>query len=83
MTSTKFKDIFKIPKGFKAHKGRSSTDMPQALFALKDFDIIEVFYRDGTRAHIQLYGTDWTASYLKTDIIAWRIEDVSENQTAD
>lgn len=70
---TNERNIFKVPKNFNHHKGRSSTDMPQELYREKDFKMIEVFLRNGEVKRKVVCRVNWTASFLPEDIIAWRI----------
>lgn len=65
-------EFTKLPKGFKAHKGRCSWDAPQYVWSLHDYDEIEVLLRNGTRKVMQVCDIDWSNSFMKTDVVAWK-----------
>jgi len=66
-------NIFKIPKEFKAHRGCCAYDLPQSLYREADATQIEVFLRNGDIEIRNLYEVNWKATYLPTDVIAWRL----------
>jgi hypothetical protein len=63
----------KMPKSFTPHRGRCSFDQPQETFKLPAKTQIQVFLRNGEIETRTLYEIIWTASYLKRDIIGYKL----------
>jgi hypothetical protein len=64
--------FLKLPEGFKPHKGLCSWDQPQELYALDDYDEVEVIRRNGDIETLQILDINWVNTFEKTDIVGYR-----------
>lgn len=74
-------ELFKMPKSFHPHTGKCTWQRPLVLCRESDLEPIILFHRDGSISESTVDAVNWKTTFLKEDVIGWKLKRGCEDET--